>query len=81
MFCISRIVRTGKCFGFKQWRLLSAGNLFFVDWEARWGGGGHNFLTLFWNVGQIFATECGKNGVSFTQESFDFIYGRLVRNG
>jgi len=28
MFYIKKIVQTGKCFGFKQWQLLSTGNSF-----------------------------------------------------
>ena len=31
MFCISKIVRAGKCFGFKQWQLTSKGNSFSRD--------------------------------------------------
>jgi hypothetical protein len=34
MFRINKIVQVGKCFGFKQWQLLSTGNTFFVAWRG-----------------------------------------------
>jgi hypothetical protein len=58
MFCIKKLVRTVKCFGFKQWQLLATGNSFscgLVGW-------GHKFVTLFWNGGQTFVTKCEKRG-------------------
>ena len=37
MFCISKIVHTGKCFGLKQWRLLY--KQFVILWLGEGGGG------------------------------------------
>ena len=49
-FCISKIVRTGKCFGFKGRQILLTGNSIFCGfggWEGG-EGGSHQLVTSFW---------------------------------
>jgi len=59
MFCISKIVHTGKCFGLKQWRLLY--KQFVILWLG--GGGGDKLVMLFWKWGgQNFVMKCAKKG-------------------
>lgn len=57
MCCISKIVRTGKCIGLKQWQLLSLGNSFSCGYV------GHKFVTPFSKGGQTFMTKCDKRGL------------------
>jgi hypothetical protein len=52
-FCNSRIVRTGKCFGLKQWQLLSTGNSF------SFGFGGWA-ISLWSHFGR--GSKCDKRG-------------------
>jgi len=60
MFCISKIVHTGKCFGLKQLRLLH--KQFVILWLG--GGGGDKLVMLFWKEGWTdFCDEMGQEGV------------------
>jgi len=45
------------------------------------GGGGNNFVTLFWNVDQIFVTKCDDNGDQFYAKIIGVIYQRPLGNG
>jgi hypothetical protein len=51
VFCVSKRVETGMCFGFKQWLSLSIGNSFYCGLG---GWGGHKFVTSFWKGDHIF---------------------------
>jgi len=61
MFCISKIVLTGKCFGFKGRQLLLTGNSIFCGFGG-WVDGGevgsHQLVTSFWKEVQIFVEKC-----------------------
>ena len=59
MFCISKTVRTGKCFGCKQSQLLSIGNSFPCGWERE-------VAILLRNFGrgcQNVVTKCDRTGM------------------
>jgi hypothetical protein len=57
MCCIRKIVRTGKCFGLKQWQLLSLGDSFSC------GQGDHKFVMSFSKGGRTSMTKCDKRGL------------------